>query len=170
MTVTTVGQRAGAGVPRSPSEALLIACARPASVAEPSREVADLALDPDVRWTSTATLAVWQGVAPRLARCLVVSGASASVPNGVGERLQSAYLMTMARNLALRRELERVVGELNRQAIDVVLLKGSALVPLVHRDPGVRHMDDLDLLVHRDDLAHADRVIRELGYLSLIHI
>ena len=70
----------------------------------------------------------------------------------------------MAHNLALRRELERVVDELHRHQIDVMLLKGAALVPLVHRDPGVRPMDDLDLLVHGDDLALADRVIRALGY------
>lgn len=166
MTVPAGRQRrAGTTVPRSPSEALLIACARPAAATEPSREVMDLVGDPDVLWTSTATLAVWQGVAPRLARSLVVSGVATGVPHGVGEGLQSAYLTTMARNLALRCELERVVRELHRHHIDVMLLKGAAMVPGVHRDPGVRPMDDLDLLVHRDDLALADRVVRELGYL-----
>ena len=40
------------------------------------------------------------------------------------------------------------------------------MVPLVHRDPGVRPMDDLDLLVHRDDLASRDRAIRALGYVA----
>ena len=93
-----------------------------------------------------------------------MSGVGDRVPNEVGEHLQAAYLTTMAHNLALRRELERVVDELHRHQIDVMLLKGAALVPLVHRDPGVRPMDDLDLLVHGDDLALADRVIRALGY------
>jgi len=120
----------------------------------------------DTQWLPTLMLARWQGVAPRLARSLVVSGVAATVPHGVGEELQAAYLGTMARNLVLRRELARVVDELRRHHIDVLLLKGAALVPEVHHDPGVRPMDDLDLLVQREDLALADQVIRDLGYLA----
>jgi hypothetical protein len=151
---------------RSPSDALLVACTRPAAVREPSPEFADLAANLDVRWPQTATLARWQGIAPRLARSLVVSGVAAEIPDSVGEQLQSQYFATMARSLVLHRELERVVEELGRYHIDVMLLKGAALVPLVHHDPGVRIMDDLDLLVHREDLALADRVIRNLGYVA----
>lgn len=151
-------------VPRSLGEALLLACVRPAAVTDPSPEVADLAANLDVRWPQTVRLARWQGVAPRLARSLVVSGVAADVPKSVGEELQSEYFTTMARSLVLHRELGRVVDELRRHDIDVMLLKGAALVPVVHRDPGVRPMDDLDLLVHREDLAKADRVIRNLGY------
>jgi hypothetical protein len=153
-------------VPRSLSEALLLACARPAAVQEPSPEIADLAHNPNLRWPPTATLARWQGIAPRLARSLVVSGVAAEIPHHVGEQLQSQYFATMARSLVLHRELERVVDELRRHRIDVMLLKGAALLPLVHHDPGVRIMDDLDLLVHREDLALADRVIRNLGYVA----
>lgn len=159
-----VQRRAGSSVPRGPEEALLVACARPPATTEVSPELAALATDPRVHWPATGAAAVWQGVAPRLARSLVVNDAIGVVPRPVDERLQSAYFSTMARNLALRSELERVVAELHRHDVDVVLLKGAALVPLVHRDPGVRPMEDLDLLVRRDDLARADGAIRSLGY------
>ena len=152
--------------PRSPGQALLVACARPAAVAAASPEIAALAGALDTQWPATLMLARWQGIAPRLARSLVVSGVAATVPHHVGEELQAAYLRTMARNLVLRRELARVVDELGRHHIDVLLLKGAALVPEVHHDPGVRPMDDLDLLVHREDLTLADQVIRDLGYVA----
>jgi hypothetical protein len=105
-------------------------------------------------------------VAPRLARALVVNQLDADVPGAIDDELQSLYFGTMARNLALRRELGRVVDELGRHQVDVMVLKGAALVPLVHRDPGVRPMDDLDLLVHRDDLGLAEKVVTALGYRS----
>jgi hypothetical protein len=156
---------AAAKVPRTPSEALLIACARPQAVTKPCSEIADLAAHPDLEWSTTVMQAVWQGLAPRLARSLVVSDASNGVAQRASEQLQSAYLRTMARNLELRRELERAVVALQHAGIDVMLLKGSALVPLVHPDPGVRHMDDLDLLVHRGDLERAEQALGVLGYL-----
>jgi hypothetical protein len=159
-----VQRRAGSSVPRGPEEALLVACARPAAATDASPELAALAADPRVHWPATGAAAVWQGVAPRLARSLVVNDATSAVTPVVEQRLQSAYFSTMARNLALRSELERVVAELHRHGVEVVLLKGAALVPLVHRDPGVRPMEDLDLLVRRDDLARADGAIRSLGY------
>ena len=155
----------GSAAPRrSPGEALLIACVQPEATTAPSVALADLAADPLVEWMPTVGLAHWHGVAPRLSRALVVNGVADAIPRDIDDQLQSGYFATMARNLSLRRELGRVVAELHRHQIEVMALKGAALVPLVHRDPGVRPMDDLDLLVRRDDLARAEKVIRAVGY------
>jgi hypothetical protein len=128
--------------------------------------IADLARDPHVEWTPTMDLAHWHGVAPRLARSLVVSGVAGDIPRAVDDDLQSGYMATMARNLMFRRELGAIVEELHRHEVEVMVLKGAALVPLVHRDPGVRPMDDLDLLVHADDLERAEKIITATGYRS----
>jgi hypothetical protein len=157
--------RSAGGQP-SPGDALLLACARPAATTEPSDAVAELARDTRLEWMPTLSLAYWQGVAPRLARSLVVNDVTRDVPRAIDDELQSSYLATMARNLAFRRELGSVVEELHRHQIEVMVLKGAALVPLVHRDPGVRPMDDLDLLVHRDDLERAEKIITAIGYRS----
>lgn len=149
-----------------PGEALLVACAQPASATIPSDAIVDLARDVRSDWTPTVRLAHWHGVGPRLARSLVVNDLLGAVPPDVDDQLQSEYFATMARNLGLRRELGRVVAELRRHEIDVMVLKGAALVPLVHHDPGVRPMDDLDLLVHHDDLARAEQVVMAAGYRS----
>jgi len=148
----------------SPGEGLLLACVQPVAATTPSPALADLARDPRMEWTPTIDLAQWQGVAPRLARALAVNGLADAVPRNLDDELQAGYLATMARNLSLRRELARVAAELHRHQIDTMVLKGAALVPLVHRDPGVRPMDDLDLLVHHDDLARAEKVITAAGY------
>ena len=150
----------------SPGEALLVACVQPAAANRPSDAVADLARDVQLEWTPTVSLAHWHGVGPRLARSLVINEVTGAIPRDVDDGLQSGYFATMARNLALRRELERIVDELHRHQIDVMVLKGAALVPLVHHDPGVRPMDDLDLLVHHDDLERADKVVKAAGYRS----
>ena len=156
MAVTTVNP--------SPSERLLIECARPRAITERSRILAGLAVDQHLRWAPAIAGAHWQGLAPRLGRALVVSGVAEGLPSGVHEDLQSAYFATMARSLALRRELEKVLNELRRHGIEVMLLKGAVLAPLVHRDPGVRPMDDLDMLVYRDDFSPAESIVRALGY------
>jgi hypothetical protein len=151
---------------RSPGEALIVACVQPATTIAPSPALVDLAADPRMEWARTIGLAHWHGVSPRLARALVVNHLDAELPHDLDDQLQSGYFTTMARNLALRRELGRVVDELRRHQVDVMVLKGAALVPIVHRDPGVRPMDDLDLLVHREDLALAEKVVTAAGYQS----
>jgi hypothetical protein len=150
----------------SPGEALLVACVQPGADTAPSDAVAELGREVRSEWTATMRSAQWHGVAPRLARSTVVNELTDVVPRDVDGQLQADYFATMARNLARRRELGRLADELRRHQIDVMVLKGAALVPLVHHDPGVRPMDDLDLLVHPDDLPHAEQVVQAAGYRS----
>ncbi len=150
----------------SPGDALLVACVQPGADSTPSDAIAEPARDVRSEWTTTVRSAQWHGVAPRLARSLVVNDVTGVIPRDVDAELQSGYFATMARNLALRRELGRLADELRGHQIDVMVLKGAALVPLVHHDPGVRPMDDLDLLVHRDDLTRAEQIVKAAGYRS----
>lgn len=48
--------------------------------------------------------------------------------------------------------------------IAVLVLKGAALSPLLYPEPGLRTFGDIDLLIHRNDIAAAQRILEGQGF------
>ena len=65
--------------------------------------------------------------------------------------------------LMLRRTAEGVAA-LQDAGIDVLLIKGAALIQIPGVEGRLRMMDDLDVLVHRQDVPAAVRVLPEAGF------
>lgn len=63
-------------------------------------------------------------------------------------------------------EMTRVVGELNRLDIPVVVLKGPGIAERFYPDPGLRPYGDVDLLIHEADLARVGEVLTARGYID----
>jgi hypothetical protein len=68
------------------------------------------------------------------------------------------------RNLAMTRELLRVLHLLGESRVPVVSLKGPALATLVYGDVALREFSDLDLLVRPTDVAVARQLLLDAGY------
>lgn len=48
--------------------------------------------------------------------------------------------------------------------VDLLVLKGAALIADLYTDPGLRPMSDLDMLIHPWDAERADALLRRLGF------
>lgn len=69
--------------------------------------------------------------------------------------------------MAARLGYDALVGLLDAFAeakIQVLVLKGAALSPLLYPEPGLRAFGDMDLLIHRDNLAAAQGVMERAGF------
>jgi hypothetical protein len=86
------------------------------------------------------------------------------LPSAVAVDLLRSYYQSAAANLAILRELERVLQALGAEGIPAVLLKGAALASTVYGDPALRPMADLDLLVRQADAPRALQALSTLGY------
>jgi hypothetical protein len=117
-----------------------------------------------IDWPSLAQLAVEEGVAPLIHRSLKSSLGVERIPEPARTTLQIAAYSTAAQNLILLRELERLVRCLGQAGVPVILLKGAALAFNLYEEPGLRPMNDLDLLVHAADLERASHAIKQAGY------
>lgn len=139
---------------------LLVASCAPA-VSEP------LSLpDPSaLRWDSLLADARWHRMSPLLWRRLGPAVAQgAEVPVRVAEALRSEVRDNSAKSLIHERFMGELLSELDRAGIPVMLLKGAALVEAVYRDPALRPMDDVDLLVRAADIREAQHLVESLGY------
>jgi hypothetical protein len=120
-----------------------------------------LAAQGDLDWAELCRVAASERVAPLLYQITQNSGL---LPAAVEAELREAYYATAARNLRLLHQLELVLRRLEAEGVAVILLKGAALTQEVYRQPALRPMADLDLLVRREDVPLARRVLAALGY------
>ncbi len=141
---------------------LLLELIRPSAAAITPSTLERLA--PQTDWHTFCSLAYRTGLAPlayeRLRRH------SRLVPADILSWLRAQYYETYARNLVQFNNLRQATAKLSLLGIPVLALKGHTLAHLglgLH----VRTFSDLDLLVHRYDIAAVAVALRSLGYVEV---
>jgi len=86
------------------------------------------------------------------------------LPVELREFLRENYRVNAARNLILLNRAAQVLAALKNQRIQVIGLKGLYLLENVYQDIGARAMNDLDILVHREDIPRALETLQNLSY------
>jgi hypothetical protein len=116
-------------------------------------------------WRLLAPMAKSEGVAPLLYRTFQRAAVPAlKVPARILAFLASEYYQTAAQNMLLYQALDPILAALQAARVPVIVLKGAALANALYPDIALRPMNDLDLLVMRDDLEKAVGIIAESGY------
>ena len=85
-------------------------------------------------------------------------------------RLRGIYRYQWCRNHLMLSELRKVLAALRAESIEVILLKGSALIQRYYVDPALRPMSDLDFMVYPDRFEDASAVLLRYGYARRIDI
>ncbi len=115
-------------------------------------------------WDEVSRLAYNHGVFPLFYQRLQTRSCSADIPAHIMAALKERYLLNAARNLAIFYHLQKALSALKRKQIRVIVLKGAFLAEEVYSNISLRQMNDVDLLVMREDLASAQECLVEAGY------
>lgn len=83
--------------------------------------------------------------------------------------LQVVYRKTWSQNRIRLRTLRDLLMRFQNEGIDLMVLKGGALILLAYRDSGVRPMTDLDLLVKPEAALRAVQCLHAWGWKSSLH-
>lgn len=92
------------------------------------------------------------------------NGASALIAPEEWKKIDRAFRLAQFHVMAHEAELETLLPRLGEAGIDVLLLKGVALLQTVYREKPIRFFSDLDLMIHRETLEDAQAILRDLGY------
>lgn len=120
-------------------------------------------LEEKVDWNALVQLAAFHRVAPLLDRALR-NGCPQAAPASVLADLAAYVRSASIRSLLLTGELVRLLKRLEAQGIPAIPFKGPVLASLLYGDPALRHFDDLDVLVCRENYASAEQLLLSLGY------
>jgi Uncharacterised nucleotidyltransferase len=97
---------------------------------------------------------------------LVYRNLSAQLPQDRSlQNLRSFYQTTWYRNQMLFKNAEKILKAFSEARIPVLLLKGAPLTLLYYKSFGVRPMDDVDVLVRRENAQKAASLLLELGFI-----
>jgi hypothetical protein len=122
------------------------------------------AIDAWQRWKPAVDLDGLDAGSIRLLPQLYRTLERAGVRDPSMSKLKGLYRHTWYGNQLRLRDAAVVIGELHRHGIDAMLLKGAALTLLHYRDPGLRPMDDVDILVRTPDWRSSVEVVIGLGW------
>ena len=115
-------------------------------------------------WSEVIRLADAEGVSPLIYDTL--QGANIA-PAAVLQTLHTRYLSTASRNIVLFHELENLLQQQSLKDIEVIVLKGVALVNDVYGGIALRPMIDLDLLSGPGSVLTIQATLESLGYVAL---
>lgn len=113
-------------------------------------------------WNMLPTLAERHNMAPLLYRRL--KSAAVEPPPAIQRSLAAQTLRHRLINQVRRRLLGRIAIHFRQAEIPLLVLKGAALAHLLYPEPGLRPMNDLDILVRRQDLEISRQIFREMGF------
>jgi len=89
--------------------------------------------------------------------------AGSTIPASVLASLKNEYLRTLVLNTNLLKKAHEINSILRNKGVEPVFLKGILLAPFLYRDPALRPMGDIDLLVSEKEVQEAYDVLIEEG-------
>jgi len=120
----------------------------------------------DLNWEYITKCAQRHGISSFLYLHLRAIEEGNLIPHTVMKNLRVQYYETLARNMRHFDELSRVLHSFKKARIDVIVLKGAALVETVYKDFSLRGFKDIDILVRKNDLNKAKKILVTEGYVS----
>jgi hypothetical protein len=85
-------------------------------------------------------------------------------PAQIRRMLASAYTRQRVLAQAQAQTLAEIVSAFDTAGIESVVLKGGALAHVIYPEPGLRPMEDLDILIAPDRIADGHTILRDLGF------
>lgn len=141
-----------------PELQLLLECARLSADLGRVRDCAAGNLD----WEKVVSAAEYHGLTPLLLKNL--AAADAPIPEQQLKQLEQNNGRAIRQSLFLTSELLRVVSSLREAGIEAVPLKGAILATRIYGDIALRPFSDIDLLIRREQISAAERIVSKLGY------
>lgn len=87
-----------------------------------------------------------------------------SIPSEVMESLKEQYYLNLIRNDFLYSELSHILVALREANIDTIITKGAAIAETIYLNRGLRPFSDIDILIKKESLERAGKVLNGLGY------
>jgi len=141
---------------------LLVCCARPSPTDDVRTEIRRrVALRVD--WAFLIRLAARHNLLPLLGWNLSTI-CPKLVPESVLRRLEENLSAVAGHNLCLTSELHRIIKVFQACSIPLATFKGPTLACLAYKNIALRPFEDLDLLIHRNDVLRARDALASIGY------
>ena len=149
-----------------PEDRLVYSLAKVDIDANTNQEIKKI-LSPGLNWAYFFEQANNQGVAALAYKSLSgIDYARSIVPETILARLASCYYSVACRNTLLTEKLSAILDYFQKARIQIILLKGMALIQTIYPNISLRPIYDIDILIHPQDFPVAKAGLEALGYFN----
>ncbi|MBU1966396.1 MAG: nucleotidyltransferase family protein [Proteobacteria bacterium] len=117
-------------------------------------------------WPTVTQRAFDEGLAPLLYYHCRNMNILEAIPESTKKFLARIYAETSLINMHLLQEMTELEKGLEKRDIQVIVLKGAALLKTVYRDVALRPMEDIDLMVRQEHLNELKNVLETMGFVQ----
>lgn len=115
-----------------------------------------------IDWNCLKDLVIYHEMAPFV--YLVLRPYRNLVPEDIYQFLDNYYKNSLINNLAKVREYLAIYDIFQQENVDVVPIKGTALIEDLYGEYPVRPMGDVDILIKTEDYVKASEILQRIGY------
>ncbi|MFH0790933.1 MAG: nucleotidyltransferase family protein, partial [Candidatus Omnitrophota bacterium] len=143
---------------------LVLLCARININNSLNQEIKKLLNNP-LDWSKIIEISSCQRVTPFLYYNLNKFNLQDILSQPAGLTIKNYYYANLQRNLIIEKEISRVLKETNLKEISFIPFKGLALLQSLYSlNPGLRIMDDVDILIKKDEFQKVYDILIQSGY------
>ncbi|MCX5855644.1 MAG: nucleotidyltransferase family protein [Deltaproteobacteria bacterium] len=117
-------------------------------------------------WHFAAKRAFEEGLAPVLYYHCRNVDLLAAIPESTKKFLARIYAETSIINMHFLKEMAELEKRLTERHLQVIVLKGAALLKTVYRNVALRPMEDIDLMVRQEHLTGLKNVLETIGFVQ----
>lgn len=121
-----------------------------------------------LNWEDILKKATSHYIAPLLSYAIQKTHSHLSIPQSFKVTLNGIYQEASKRNLFLYHILEKIVKSFRDKDIPLIALRGPVLGENLYPNIVLRPMQDLDILIKKEDFQRANAILHQLGYRTSI--
>jgi len=145
----------------SPEEELIFLCSRTNINNSVIQKIEKIIACP-LKWSKIIKIAIQQEVPTFLYYNLTRLNLSINIPDDVSLKLKQYYYLNLEKNIKFEKEVLKLLGLANNKGISAVALKGLSLLQCVYKNPALRIMADVDILVKIEDFEKMASLLKQL--------
>jgi hypothetical protein len=149
----------------SREEELILCCARTQMSADVREHFHALVGGP-LDWKRVAEIATLHRLRPLLYKHFKAENLFEAIPQEIRTGIQNHAAFTVSRNMSLTTILAKTLRLLQENGIEAIPFKGPVLTLKEYGNLALREFYDMDLLLHRDQIQKAAKILLENGYNS----
>ncbi len=97
---------------------------------------------------------------------LLQAGGGRLVPENILQELRKNYYAINYQNSCYFNELKNILLLFDSAMVDVIVLKGAALIGKIWKNAALRAMVDIDILIKKYDIVRAEKLMFDSGYVA----
>ncbi|MDP8259999.1 MAG: nucleotidyltransferase family protein [Candidatus Gygaella obscura] len=131
---------------------------------DPENSKNPIPINNSINWKKVLNLAKIHYISPLIYNMYKNLGSQSNVPKEVFIILQNYYFSNLKKNLTFKNELVTLITGCKKNNLTIIPFRGFSLICSLYKDPALRIMNDIDILITKDIFQDIKTILLQNGF------